>query len=443
MTITTNESHIHLDIVGGIAGDMFIGAMLDAFEPLKADVFAAIEQVISKNIGRAELTAGLNSGISGLRFSLKLVNSEKETEEHVHSHPHPHSFHEHSHDHLHEEHLSQHGAADHSHEHSHKTTYRYLCQVLKTAKLDFDVANIAVELLTIIAVAEAKIHNKTLNDVHFHELADWDSLMDVVAAAVILNGLKQCSWSISTLPLGSGLVNTQHGLIPVPAPATAEILLGFEFSNDSVQGERITPTGAAILRYLRNNKLLIAQPQGRLVATGYGLGTKIFPAMPNILRALHFTKKPADSALQQAQQGTVVIIEFDIDDMTGEELGLSLELLRAQDGVLDVIAQTARGKKNRSVESVRLLASSAHYQDVIATCFNQTTTIGLRYRFETRAYLLREHLEVQEVAYKSVARPNGETSLKVEHDELLSLESLNQRRTLKYQVELLAQSDKP
>ncbi|MCF2949619.1 LarC family nickel insertion protein [Paraglaciecola aquimarina] len=448
MTKMTDNSHIHLDIVGGIAGDMFIGAMLDTFEPLKLDVFNAIEQVIPTSTGKAELCKGLNLGISGLKFSLKLANNSGEVKEHAHNnsssqnhHSHNDNTHEHHHHH-HYEHSATDQPHNHNNEHSHKTTYRYLCQLLSSANLPKNVAAVAVELLSIIAVAEAKIHNKTLDDVHFHELADWDSLMDVVAAAVILDALSACSWSISKLPLGKGLINTQHGFIPVPAPATAEILIGFEFFDDDIAGERITPTGAAILRYLKDKNLLIKQPQGRLMSTGYGLGTKVFPNMPNILRALNFAKNTEDNAFQGSLQGMIVIIEFDIDDMTGEELGLSLERIREQVGVVDVIAQTARGKKNRSVESVRLLASSEHYQDVIATCFNQTTTIGLRYRFETRAYLVREHNETQGVAYKQVSRPNGFLTRKIEHDELLSLDTLNQRRGLKAQVERLDQNIK-
>ena len=163
--------------------------------------------------------------------------------------------------------------------------------------------------------------------------------------------------------------------------------------------------------------------------------------MPNILRALHFDKNTVENSLKGTQQDTVVIIEFDIDDMTGEELGLSLELLRAQLGVIDVIVQTARGKKNRSVEFIRLLVSCAHYQDIIDYCFNQTTTIGLRYRFETRRHLFRKNYEIKGLACKSVTRPNGDVTHKIEHDELAALETLKQRRILKYQVELLDQGE--
>ncbi|WP_448249971.1 LarC family nickel insertion protein [Thalassotalea agariperforans] len=462
MTDKLTNLHIHLDIVGGIAGDMFIAAMLDTFEHIQPDVIAATAQVLPKDVGQARLTKGLNLGISGCRFALAensaLVSTANQTtandlhrhqhnDLHNHNHSHDHSNHNHSHEHHHHEYEHQHshvrhshdhhdthgGDKSHEHQHSHsdETTYQALCQRLSASPLEQNVIAIAIELLTIIGKAEAKIHAKTLADVHFHELADWDSLMDVVASAVILDALSGSTWSISKLPLGGGLVQTQHGLIPVPAPATAEILTGFSFINDGIQGERITPTGAAILRYLKNNQLLTSQPQGELSATGYGLGTKVFPNMPNILRAMSFDI----NTVKNKQQATIVVIEFDIDDMTGEELALSLDLLRAEQGVVDIVVQNARGKKNRSVELIRILASSQYYQAIIQACFLQTSTIGLRYRFESREFLTREHHQLDLQAYKSVKRPDGETTIKIEHDQLVNVTTLKERRQIKTQVE--------
>ena len=393
------NSHIHLDIVGGIAGDMFISAMLDTFKEFQSEVLNSVTAVLPEDAGSAELSQGINSGISGLRFQLKPQTKEH----HVHHH-------------------------EHTHQH---TTYKYLCEFLRKSSLDVDVIQVSIELLTIIAKAEAKIHGKTLDDVHFHELADWDSVMDVVASATILCALSLSSWSISKLPLGGGLVKTQHGLIPVPAPATAEILTGFEFFDDGIQGERITPTGAAILRYLSDKKLLTQPQQGQLKNTGYGLGTKVFPGMPNILRALLFDTQKS----MNEQQSTLVLIEFDVDDMTSEELALSLDLLRVYKGVVDVVAQTARGKKNRAVELIRIMASTDNYQNVIEYCFLQTSTIGLRYRFETRRYLKRELHDIDGDVYKSVTRPDGSKTIKIEHDQLTSLPTLYERRMKKNNIE--------
>ena len=217
----------------------------------------------------------------------------------------------------------------------------------------------------------------------------------------------------------------------MPAPATAEMLISFEFFDDGIQGERITPTGAAILRYLSDKKLLTQPQQGHLETTGYGLGTKVFPGMPNILRAMFFDSQKNTTE----HQSTVVLIEFDVDDMTSEELALSLDLLREFNGVVDVVVQTARGKKNRAVELVRILASTDNYQNVIDYCFLQTSTIGLRYRFETRRSLTRELHDIDGDVYKSVTRPDGSQTKKIEHDQLTSLSTLQQRRMKKNQIE--------
>jgi len=405
------NSHIHLDIVGGIAGDMFISAMLDTFDELQPQVLKSVATVLPKDVGTALLSQGINSGISGLRFTLTPHSSETKSAQHIHTHNHAHT------------HVEQ-----HTHHH---TTFKYLCELLKHSSLSTNIIQVAIDLLTIIAKAEAKIHGTTLNEVHFHELADWDSLMDVVASATILDALGSSSWSISKLPLGGGLIKTQHGLIPAPAPATAEILTGFEFFDDGIQGERITPTGAAILRYLSDNALLTPQQQGHLQVTGYGLGTKVFAGMPNILRAMLFNTQQSTNG----QQSTVVIIEFDVDDMTAEELALSVDLLREYQGVVDVVVQSARGKKNRGVELIRILASPDDYQDIIEYCFLQTSTIGLRYRFETRRYLKRELHHIDGDDYKSVTRPDGSQTIKIEHDQLASLSTLHQRRMKKNQIE--------
>lgn len=399
MVSARNSNHVHLDIVGGIAGDMFIAAMLDTFDDIQTDVLESVAKVLPEEAGSVVLSQGINEGICGLRFYLTSPDKVK---------------------------------TDHHHEHTHHhTTYQYLCKLLRQSSLNLNVINTAIDLLTIIATAEAKIHGKTLEDVHFHELADWDSVMDVVASACILNALSQTSWSISKLPLGGGLIKSQHGLIPAPAPATAEILTGFEFFDDGIQGERITPTGAAVLRYLSDKGLLTQPHQGVLQTTGYGLGTKVFSGMPNILRAMSFDKQKRTNE----QQSTVVLIEFDVDDMTSEELALSVDLLREYKGVVDVVVQSARGKKNRAVELVRILASTDNYKKVIEYCFVQTTTIGLRFRFETRRFLTRELHDLDGDTYKTVERPDGTKTKKIENDKLTSLATLQLRRLKKNDIE--------
>lgn len=214
---------------------------------------------------------------------------------------------------------------------------------------------------------------------HFHEIAGWDSLADVVGAGSILAALGDAVWTVSDLPRGGGMVRTQHGMLPVPAPATAAILTGFAWRDDGVGGERVTPTGAAILRHLT------LSPQGggtrRLVAAGTGAGTRDLPGMPNILRALVFEDSAAACLGDR-----VAVLSFDIDDMTGEELADAAERIRQCPGVLDVSMSAAMGKKGRPLTSLRVLAREDALSDARTLCLQQTSTLGLRWRIDRDAF---------------------------------------------------------
>lgn len=291
-------NHIHLDVVGGIAGDMFIACMCDAFSELEPKVQAAIKLVLPVQIGEGKFWAETNAGIGVKRFKLtapahlhasqpqnqlqkiKLFKSIKPIVNESQQNPGE---------------TKPSGSAiinkdaDLSHSHQH-TTYKALKNRIDSSELAEPIKQISASILKRLAIAESKIHQLSLDEVHFHELADWDSLMDVVGAATIISELKNVNWSVSKLPYGGGVIQSAHGLIPVPAPATAEILVGFSFFNDGILGERITPTGAAILAELIDPNAEPACAAGRMLKTGYGGGQKRFAGCPNILRAVAFKK---------------------------------------------------------------------------------------------------------------------------------------------------------
>jgi uncharacterized protein (TIGR00299 family) protein len=381
--------HIHLDTVGGIAGDMFIAAMLDAVPDLVPRVMTDLSAVLPDDVGQPKLCSGEISGMAVNRFRL----IEGETKQHHHR-----------------EHDQANG------------TYVSFRERIAGSVLAEGSAQHAINILHRIAEAEAMIHNVPFDEVHFHELADWDALMDVVAAGSIIAALEGASWSVSALPLGGGLVQTAHGKLPVPAPATARILIGYDWRDDGVAGERVTPTGAAIVAHVTGGKGNGAAAGGKLTAIGNGAGTRVLDGLPNILRATLFeTSIPGAEAL--------TLISFEIDDMTGEEIATATDHLRETAGVRDVLLLAAQGKKGRPVTRVEIQAEPAMADAVARAVFLETSTLGLR-RVQVHRDVLERQAEIgaNGLRRKRASRPGGVGTVKVEHDDLLGLDGLATRR---------------
>lgn len=386
---------VHLDPVGGIAGDMFVAALLDAFPKLQERVLADARAVLPDGCV-ARLTESGNGPLHGLSFGLGSPTHDR------------------------------HGTVD-------AGNFLDMVGRIRSANLSDGTAEQAVAILRLIAEVEAAIHRVPIDDVHFHEIADWDSLLDVVAAGSIAAALSGARWTVSPLPRGGGLVKTRHGLLPVPAPATASLLIGFMWREDGVDGERVTPTGAAILRHLIGPSGSSEALSGRLASVGIGAGTRTLPGIPNVLRALVFEDAPAPAGRER-----ITIISFEIDDMTGEEVAVAADRLRAVDGVLDLTIGQVQGKKGRAMQSFRLLVRLDRTSAVVERCFLETSTIGLRIREEQRACLHRHLTMIKiddgtRVGVKTVERA-GVASTKAESDHLLA-DSLEERRRLKRWVE--------
>ncbi len=407
MKIVAEYNHIHLDAAGGLAGDMFVAAMLDALPDLQPRVFADLAAAIPAHCGQPTLSEGLSGGVAARRFTL-VANDNKA----------PASGHHHDHE---------------DHHHDHAVRFPEIARLISSARLHTGTADQAIAILRCLAEAESRMHHVPIEEVHFHEIADWDSLMDVVAAGSIAAALTHCTWSISDLPRGEGLVRTRHGLLPIPAPATVEILRGFRWRDDGIGGERVTPTGAAILAHLVRN--VHGRSGGVLYAAGTGAGTRELPGMPNILRALVFSQAGTHEITPE-ETDSVIVLSFDIDDMTGEEIAISADRLRATDGVIDLTIASRQGKKGRPVSEFRLLLNPSALDAVSEKCFWETTTIGLRWRTERRRCLPRSQetldLEGNRVIRKRTLRPDGQPSLKVESDDIARLDGLAARRRLKH-----------
>jgi pyridinium-3,5-bisthiocarboxylic acid mononucleotide nickel chelatase len=408
----TPQRHIRLQPLGGIAGDMFVAAMLDAFPDFAERVLADVSAVLPREAGEARLARVSKNGIAALQFSLAGASPA----------PHPSAA----------PRAAADGAGAHSPTAHHHGTYKALRSMIDAARLSGTAAAHALGILRVLAEAEAAIHGVPVDEVHFHEIADWDSLMDVVAAGSVISAVGEATWSVDALPLGGGQVRTQHGWLPVPAPATASILEGYAWRSDGIEGERVTPTGAAIIRHLIAPGAAQLAPGGTLAASGYGAGTKHFPALANVLRVMAFDAPPATETSRDA----VASVQFDIDDMTGEEIGVAAERLRGVAGVLDLALVAAQGKKGRPVTMFHLLAEADALHRCCDAIFAQTSTIGLRWTLCERRILPRSVREPGEgLRVKEVRRPDGRLTRKVESDDLQAFQGLQDRRATKTQYE--------
>jgi pyridinium-3,5-bisthiocarboxylic acid mononucleotide nickel chelatase len=391
---------IHLDPVGGIAGDMFVAAILDAYPELTTGLLETVNRLELAELVSCRIEPVNDKVLIGSRF---VVESKAQPSVH----------------------------------HRHWSDIRVL---LEQANLSSTIKHGAIGIFSLLAEAEARVHGVPVADVAFHEVGGVDSIVDIVAVAFLIDALKADRWTTSPVPLGSGHIETSHGRLPIPAPATTLLLEGFTVFDDGIPGERVTPTGAAIVRYLCQPHEL-QRRGGVLMRSGVGLGTKNLPGISNVLRVISFQNNVRTSGGQRE----LLVVEFEVDDQSAEELAVGLERIRNDPAVFDVIQIPAIGKKGRQTSHVKILADPAKQEDVIALCFQQTTTIGLRFRTTEAVALPRQTESVQiggrNVRVKIVRRPGIGATAKAEADDLLLAgEGYNARAELKTKAEAQALS---
>lgn len=298
--------------------------------------------------------------------------------------------------------------------------YAQIVARLEASALDRSVLAVALAILKGLGEAEAKVHDRPLDHVHFHELADWDSVADVVAAASFIARTGVTRWTVGPLPLGGGTVKTQHGIVTVPAPAVLELLTGYDWIDDGIGGERVTPTGAAIVRYLTRPGENAA---GRLAGSGFGAGTRRYDAMANVVQLVAF------QGAEGARGEPVTELAFDIDDMTGEEMAVAADRLRDCDGVLDVTQTPQIGKKGRAITLFRVLCRPEATASAAEACLTETSTLGVRRADLTRRVLPRR-VVTGSPRVKVTQRPDGARSAKAESDDVAAGEGLARRRAV-------------
>lgn len=400
--------HIHLDPIGGIAGDMFAAAMLDLKPDLEPELTEVLKIAESIGGGHGHAVPHHDGVLTGRRFVVEQPPNPCGDHRAHHGHPHVH--------------------------------WKGLRRRIGESALPGEVISRTVGIFEHLAHAEAKIHGRSVEDVAFHEVGAWDSITDIVAAAYFLSAFPTATWSICSLPIGSGRVSGSHGQLPVPAPATAELLEGFVLHEDGLEGERVTPTGAAILRFMRP-EYRPSGTWGRLKGNGQGFGTrKLANGVPNMLRVMAF-EPVAASSVQDASN--VAVLAFDIDDQTGEDLAIACDNIRSLEGVLDVLQSPGFGKKGRMVTQVRVLACPEHAEDIASACLTETSTLGLRMTLESRRTLPRSEFHVKAedtcIPVKQVVRPDGTRTAKAEADAMAAKKGgYAARKVLRNQAEMVA-----
>ncbi len=387
--------HLHLDPLGGVAGDMFAASLLDLFPEHREDTIRAAQSL--SNVA-CRLQNHTDGTLAGRQF---IVDA-----------PSPH--------------------------HHHHVHWQDIRERIASADLPEPVRDHAIGIFSCLADAEARVHGVDPDAVAFHEVGAADSIADILAAAWIIAAIGPATWSVASLPIGAGRTRTAHGPMPVPAPATALLLEGLATHDDGIAGERVTPTGAAILRHLGATSG--PRPPGILRRSGIGLGTRALPGISNCLRVLLFEAEAVSTQAGGAQAGhrELAVISFEIDDQSGEELAAGLDLLRATDGVHDVIQMAAFGKKGRLAIQVQVLARLDALDAVVDACFCETTTIGLRTHIVQGRTLRRRFAEVpvegRTMRVKRVDRPDGPTS-KIEADSLREIPGQAARTRLRHAAE--------
>ena len=433
----------YLECFSGISGDMLLGALVDAGVPFKN----LEETASSLNVGaRLEMRKVSRGGLAATKVDV--ITADRPASEHAHSEDehaaHTHDAHGHE-THTHEAHstptLHEHPAYTHEH---HRPLSAIL-DIIRSAPLTEIVKLRAIRAFQLLGEAEAAIHSVPIEQVHFHEVGAVDTIVDIVCASAGAELLGVDRWLSSPLNVGSGTVVCQHGTLPVPAPATLALLGDAPVYAAGPPMERVTPTGAAVLRMLDVRYETL--PPMRVKATGYGAGGRETPGQPNLLRLL--VGEVTEYAIESSSTEPIAVIETVIDDSNPQLLGYVSELL-LEAGAWDVYRVAVQMKKGRTGVQLTVLCRPDLVPALQDVLFRETTTIGLRWRLENKLGLQREFLEVGttwgEVNIKIARWPNGKiANASPEYEDcrlLATLHSVPLKQVMQEAMQAYADSEK-
>ncbi len=378
----------YLDCFSGISGDMFLGALLDAGVPLAL----LQETACALDIGaRLESSRVARSGISAVKVDV-FANEEKDLprevfwKQHVHAHAHQHG-------HQHEAQTSDDVIAV---AHRHGRGLTEIRKIIESAPISGAAKVTATRIFQVLGEAEARIHDTSIEEVHFHEVGAVDAIVDIVCAAVGAEALGVDEWVCSPLNVGGGTVRCAHGTLPVPAPATLELLRDAPVYSSGPRVELVTPTGAAIVKTLAAR--FASFPSMKVEKTGYGAGSREFSEHPNVLRltvgesARVETAESGTDTSAGASQGatleTIAVLEANLDDLSPQILAYTMERLLAE-GALDVFSSPVQMKKSRPGALLTVLVKMEDTERLTKLIFAETSTLGVRRREERRQVLSR------------------------------------------------------
>ncbi len=386
----------------GAAGDMLTAALLELLPA--PDEFVKELNALGIPGVHFQKETSVKCGITGTHMTVT-VNGEEEGSHNLdhHDHDHSHAHHGDVHDHN----LDHH---DHSRAHHHHSSLHDIEHIIRGhLSLPEKVQNDVMAVYRLIAEAESHVHGVPVTEIHFHEVGTMDAIADITAVCMLIDRLSPDEIVVSPVHAGSGQVKCAHGILPVPAPATAHILKDVPIYGGSIRGELCTPTGAALLKHFAAR--FDSMPVMKTQAIGYGMGKKNFEEV-NCVRAM------LGEAISTGDE--IYELSCNVDDMTGEEVGFAVERLFAA-GALDVYTIPIGMKKSRPGVLIHIMCYKADRETMIRTAFKYTTTIGIRESGLSR-YVLERHIETCETPYGAVrckvSSGYGVERRKYEYDDL-------------------------
>lgn len=356
---------LYLDCGMGAAGDMLAGALVSLLSKEEQESFIKMINNIGVDGVKVSLSDDAKCGIVGKHFKVEIDGVEE----------HSHDVHEHEHHHEHEQ---EHG---HHHEHHHHGKGPFPKELEAVAE-KLNCPNDIQKVYELLAEAEAKVHGKDVSEIHFHEVGMKDALIDIASVVYLMNKLKVDKVVVSPVNVGFGKVKCAHGILPVPAPATAELVKGIPTYAGRFEGELLTPTGAALLKYYADE--FSYQPLMNVIKCGYGTGNKNFESA-NVVKAV------LGEVIDELISENVIELNCNVDDMSAEDMAYATKAL-IENGAKDAFVTPVIMKKGRSGMLLTVLCSAIDKERFVSLIFKHTSTIGIRVK-ETERIILNRHEE--------------------------------------------------